>query len=108
MSPLKGSRICARCHRGAMRLIWGHICVSCYNREREAVIGRNAKGRAPVKIGRLEPRGIWYLAGRQLVRLARARTVDTTELVVAALRDSSDRVRFVFHGEPHLAQLRLF
>lgn len=91
-----------------MRLIWGHICVSCYNREREAVIGRNAKGRAPVKIGRLEPRGIWYLAGRQLVRLARARTVDTTELVVAALRDSSDRVRFVFHGEPHLAQLRLF
>lgn len=109
VSPLKGARLCARCHRGAMRLIWGHVCVSCYNREREAVIGRNAKGRRPVKVGRLESRQIWYIAGRSLVSLRRARTTDTTELVVAALRDSRDRVTFTFHGQPrNLAQLRLF
>lgn len=91
-----------------MRLIWGYVCVSCYNREREVVIGRNAKGRLPVKVGRLEPRRIWYMAGRSLVSLTRPRTTDTTELVVAALRDSRDRVRFTFHGQPHLTQLRLF
>lgn len=39
--------ICPRCERPTDRLINGRHCVSCYNREREAVRGRNAKGGRP-------------------------------------------------------------
>lgn len=40
---------CLRCGKTHMRLWKGRICVSCYNREREVRIGRNARGTAPVK-----------------------------------------------------------
>jgi hypothetical protein len=109
MSALKGMLICARCHRGAERLIHGHACVSCYNREREAIKGRNAKGTAPTKLPPLQPRRIWFLAGRVLTSLAMPRTLDTTELIVAALRDSQDRVRFAFKAPaPRARQLALW
>ena len=39
--------ICPRCERPAQRLIHDRLCVSCYNREREALIGKNAKGGRP-------------------------------------------------------------
>lgn len=39
--------LCPRCQRQAPRLINGRLCVSCYNREREALRGRNAKGGVP-------------------------------------------------------------
>jgi hypothetical protein len=42
-------RICARCLLESDRMIHGYLCVSCYNREREYRIGRNAKGKPPVK-----------------------------------------------------------
>ena len=53
-------QICVRCRRGGedddnrligrMRLVRGHTtCVSCYNREREVIQGRNAKGAKPKK-----------------------------------------------------------
>src|SRR5450759_2593872 len=38
---------CPRCNRPASRLINGRLCISCYNRDREAAIGRNAKGSRP-------------------------------------------------------------
>lgn len=98
LSPLHGAMICARCHRGAERLIHGHLCVSCQNRQYEAIKGRNAKGTAPSKLQPLVPRRIWFMAGRAPTSLALARTVDTTELMIAALRDSQDRVRFAFRA----------
>lgn len=42
-------RICARCELESSRIIRGYLCVSCYNREREYRIGRNAKGKPPIK-----------------------------------------------------------
>lgn len=53
-------QICVRCRRGGaddesrligrMRLVREHTtCVSCYNREREVIQGRNAKGAKPKK-----------------------------------------------------------
>lgn len=39
--------VCPRCGRQSLRIIRGRWCVSCYNREREASAGRNAKGTAP-------------------------------------------------------------
>lgn len=45
--------MCARCGRTDQRLIRGAICVSCYNRERELLIGMNAKGSYPTHAKRL-------------------------------------------------------
>lgn len=53
--------VCVRCRRGGsadtesrligrMRLVRAHtLCLSCYNREREVIHGRNAKGARPKK-----------------------------------------------------------
>lgn len=48
-SRFVGSGTCARCQREAPRLIRRAICVCCYNREREVLRGRNAKGKRPVR-----------------------------------------------------------
>lgn len=44
---LSGRRICARCHRPSLRIIHDHLCVSCYNRQREAIVGKDRHGRQP-------------------------------------------------------------
>jgi hypothetical protein len=49
VSRFVGSGLCARCQKDSTRLIRGSICVGCYNREREVLIGRNAKGGVPSK-----------------------------------------------------------
>ncbi|MEX3764416.1 hypothetical protein [Paraburkholderia phenoliruptrix] len=111
MSPLKGQTICGRCHQGCTRLIGKHLCVSCYNRQREYLLGKNAKGTKPVKLAPLEPRAIRYMAGSVPTILRMQLSVDTDELIVTALRDSKDRVRFTARGggiQGAPAQLRLF
>lgn len=40
--------MCPRCCRLSDRMIGKRLCVSCYNREREALIGKNAKGGRPL------------------------------------------------------------
>lgn len=45
---LSEMRVCARCERECNRIIGGHLCVSCYNRQREHRIGRNRRGTAPI------------------------------------------------------------
>lgn len=94
MSPLKGTLTCARCHRVAGRLIGGMLCVSCQNRQYEVLKGRNAKGTAPVKHALLQARRIRFMQGGEHRALALRHTVDTDELIVAALRDSRQRVTF--------------
>lgn len=47
-SRFLGLGYCSRCHGDARRLIRGSICISCYNREREVLIGKNAKGSRPI------------------------------------------------------------
>lgn len=44
------TRHCSRCQKPSARRINGMFCPSCYNRDREARIGRNGKGTAPRKI----------------------------------------------------------
>lgn len=48
-SALDAAR-CCRCMRSASRLVHGKLCVSCFNREREFIRGRNAKGTALQKL----------------------------------------------------------
>lgn len=109
MSPLKGMTICGRCHTGVARLIGKHLCISCYNRQREYLIGKNAKGTKPVKLAPLEARRIRYRAGKAIRTLYMPLTVDTDELVVAALRDSRDEVQFGWNPDLRgVSQLRLW
>lgn len=110
MSPLKGTLTCARCHRTAGRLIGSMVCVSCYNRAREVLIGRNAKGTAPVKLCALNARRLRYRHGDDLLTLRVRHSVDTDELMVAVLRDSKQSVVFAFNSTPPAAirQARLW
>lgn len=110
LSPLRLGPICARCHNPARRLIGKMHCVSCKNREYEFLRGRNAKGTRPVKIGGLCRRRIRYTVGTELHNLVAQYSLDTEELVVAALRDSPNRVSFGMGAlvPGGLRQLRLF
>ena len=49
-NPLFGTDLCPRCRRGGSRIVGNRLCISCYNRERELRVGRNAKGTAPRKL----------------------------------------------------------
>jgi len=111
LSPLRGTKTCSRCALGTTRLIGGWLCVSCYNREREMRIGRNARGKAPSCMPPLMRRTLCMVeAGGLVKRLSRGLTMDTEELMVAALRDSDRTVRFCFNGRAsaHYAQEVLF
>lgn len=98
MSRWRGIEICSRCHRVGMRLIGGDICVSCWNRQREVIIGKNARGRKPLNHPPIAPRSIAVLTGDELVTISRPYAVCTEELVISALRDSSRQVYFGFHS----------
>ena len=110
MSPLKGSLTCARCHRTAGRLIGKMVCVSCYNRAREAAIGRNGRGKPPVKLGSLDRRVIRYMAGSRINEIVANKSIDTDELIVSALRDSKQSIVFAYNPTPPkgVRQLRLW
>lgn len=98
-SPLLGTPICGRCHRTSTRLIHRHLCPSCYNRQREVLVGKNGKGTPPVKWQILAWRTVSYqrLDGTVVDRTI-DRAADTDELVVAVLRDEKHAVRFGFRG----------
>ncbi|MEX3934834.1 hypothetical protein AB4Y32_24105 [Paraburkholderia phymatum] len=94
-SLLRGQSVCARCHRGATRLIGRRICISCYNRQRELFVGKNSKGTKPVKLAALDRRQITYVTAGEVKTLALERSADMDELVVSVLRDEPHSVRFI-------------
>lgn len=110
LSPLRGARICSRDQNGTTRLIHGWLCVSCYNREREWVAGRNAKGKAPTKMQPLHRRTLRVVEGGHARLVSRDLTASLEELMAATLRDSSKVVTFAFNGAAaaHYAQGRLW
>lgn len=87
-------RTCARCLRGATRLIGDRICVSCYNRTLETKRGRNAKGGRPRKLARIGAASLTCIAGGKGV----VRTVDNVatsiEALVSIARSESTSVVF--------------
>ena len=98
VSALYGTPICPRCRRTGLRLIQGQVCVSCYNRQREFLIGRNAKGARPVKIKALPPRSIAYADGDGVKVHRRQRALDLTEAMLALLRTIPAQVQFGFRS----------
>lgn len=106
-NPLFGSRICSRCQRPSDRLVGGELCVSCYNRQREYRIGRNAKGTRPINHPALEMRrALVLINGAPRVREF-PNTVDMTEAIVSVLRHESGPVVFAFKSRKSWVQLTL-
>ncbi len=46
-TPFQHKALCVRCGSGEGRMVMGRLCMSCYNREREWRLGKNAKGGVP-------------------------------------------------------------
>jgi hypothetical protein len=89
--------LCVRCGNTGSRLIRNQLCVSCYNREREAARGRYRRGRAPrnpLTVDRLS----LSLLGARIAVLAASRI----EVALWALkRDSGATLgRWVPYGGP--------
>lgn len=95
--PMGAGLVCARCERQATRLIGGAVCVSCYNREREFLLGKNAKGNFPTKSAKIESEVVTVLSGpalcikvKRLDRVVRGRGEGMRRLTIG----ESGRVRF--------------
>lgn len=109
LSPLYATSICARCGSGATRLIHGHLCVSCANRQYEYKKGRNARGNAPVTHPTLYRISIRYMAGGKVKTKTRDDAVSSLELIIGALRDEPKQVTFgMLSPRSPLPQLELF
>jgi len=89
---------CSRCARGATRLIQKRLCVSCYNRERELIKGRNARGMVPTKLAPLAVRRVFYMSNGRVYLVRSERTTSSAELIIATLRDAVYNVAFAWAG----------
>ena len=84
---------CVRCFGQPSRFIFNSLCIGCYNREREAVVGRNAKGARPRL--RLSTFKIFYLEqDRQTARVAHVSAEHEVEAALAVLR-RAPRARYL-------------
>jgi hypothetical protein len=97
-SPIRGALVCARCARGATRLIHRNLCVSCFNRERELIKGRNARGMVPTKLAPLAARRVFYMSNGRVHLVRAERTTHSAELIIATLRDAIHTVAFAWAG----------
>lgn len=106
-TPMLG-RFCCRCQEPAARLIWDLICISCYNRQREFVIGRNARGLTPVRLRPLAARRVGFLEQGAVTVKRMALTASSSEVLLATLRHARHAVAFGWHPGHGLRQGRLF
>lgn len=95
------AHLCARCGRESQRLIRGAICVSCYNREREYLLGRNAKGTTPTHARPVRAEEVCSQFGKLVIM---SRVADTEEAMLAILRRSPG-LEFVPPVPPEYARL---
>ncbi|WP_198374031.1 hypothetical protein [Neoroseomonas rubea] len=80
---------CPRCSRKAARLINGRFCISCYNRDREARIGRNAKGTPPTITATIHAKKVAVTLPSSTPRIvAIERVVSRMEALVVAARQA--------------------
>lgn len=102
-----GRLTCCRCHEQASRLVCGGICVSCFNREREVVKGRNGKGCPPKPVDRFwmdeppdgkvvvtHPVVLTVSVAGRVRAVAFERVADTLEAVLRSMRNVRDEVFF--------------
>lgn len=84
--------VCSRCRRLRDRLVHGHLCLSCYNRDREARLGRNCKGGVPRLVARLHPVRIAVTDGAGHARIVERDALDVAELLIATAQAATEPV----------------
>ena len=68
--------------------------MSCWNRERELVIGRNARGRKPLNHPPLVPVAVNVRVDGEVHVVRKQRATSVNELVIGQLRDNKSQVFF--------------
>ena len=86
--------ICPRCDRPASRLINGRLCISCYNRDREALVGRDAKGNRPVLCDQLHDERIVVMADGSARIESVPRVISPVEAMIRIARHAKAPVAF--------------
>jgi hypothetical protein len=96
-----GTMICPRCREGRGRMIGGTRCVGCYNREREAASGKNARGNVPVKILAervLRTFELNVIVGGEVRAVRAGNVVDRFEAMMQIMRTTPGVIEFAFRG----------
>lgn len=92
-SRLQGVLFCPRCERHTGRLVKG-VCLSCYNREREWVVGKNRKGNAPSQARRVFSASLATFQGGRVETRRVDRVCALGEAVLVILAQSGGPVLF--------------
>jgi hypothetical protein len=82
-------------------MIGGTRCVGCYNREREAASGKNARGNVPVKVLAdrvLRTIDLTVIVDGVAQRVQARNVVDSFEPMMQVMRTTRGRVGFAFTG----------
>jgi len=98
--------ICTRCHRPATRFVYGRICISCYNRGREVLIGKNARGAVPKYLPPMINVSVSYQEDGVLQQVNMDQVIDETEARLSIVRKSSHVLAFVRSITSPLMQAR--
>lgn len=80
------TRECLRCGKQATRLIRNHLCVSCYNREREIQTGNFRRGKPPQNI---QLTVIFVLCAGQAAPV-RVQATEIAEALMVAIKRNPD------------------
>ncbi len=101
-SQFLGQLICSRCQESTRRLIRKSICVSCYNREREVMLGKNAKGGVPINCRRVSSATLACLIGGvSSIKVRRFDRVSSRlEAVLSMMRMETQALSFGWIGSP--------
>lgn len=86
--------LCPRCRRISDRMVGKALCISCYNRDREAKLGRNAKGGRPRLCDQLRTVVLSVVAGDEVAALHQAAVVDVAEAILRAARQARHPMAF--------------
>lgn len=100
-------KMCCRCGGTDKRLIHARTCVSCYNREREYMLGRNAKGKPPIHARAVRMKDL-LVENLGMLKIMAASSAET--MALAFRKNPLAHVRPMWHPAPVVSGLqgRLF
>ena len=73
-------------------MVGNHLCVSCWNREREYLIGKDRRGSKPQSHPILYRMQLKYLSNGEVRTIRQERAASMKELIIACIRDSKHSV----------------
>ncbi|MFT8945968.1 MAG: hypothetical protein ABF876_05225 [Acetobacter aceti] len=90
---------CSRCQKQADRMPGGRLCITCYNRQREAIRGKSAKGYRPHIADLLKKDRLFVSATDGGSEWLQDFVLSRTELMIAAAGQATTPI---FFGRPRI------